>query len=176
MSAVFVTNQYGAKVLFDSKGLIGKFRNSNNNIVTSDDGIKRRNPNTPELWYMILENEDKIQRAREYPGFGKMFDETKDEPVWNTLGNLKTLGDPSKAKEQKPVIQADVEAKLKDNSEEIKKQYATKSRRYGELFSLVCKSGGEILKNADPMLVAEFKQLQVELGISEKEVLEEATS
>ena len=63
---VFVTNQYGAKVLFDSQGEIGRFRDSYNNVIQgADDGIKRRAGNA--LWYMILENDkdaDKWIRSR----------------------------------------------------------------------------------------------------------------
>lgn len=169
---VFVTNQFGAKVLYDDKGLIGKFSNSNNNIMVGDDGIPRRNSKVPELWYMVLHNEELIERARKYPGFGKMFNETNEQPVWQTLGNLRTLQDPSSANAQtqkkSSPIEADAKAIAEKESAEFKKSMVAKSRRYGELFSLVCKAGGDIRKDADQVLVAEFKLLQEELGITEK--------
>lgn len=171
---VFVTNQFGAKQLWDAEGFIGKFENSNNNIIIADDGIKRRDSRTPELWYMVLSDAGLIERAKRYPGFGKMFNITEQQPVWNTLNNLKTLSDPNAASavtNKSKEIEADQEAKIKkgieSGKEDLKNVYKEKSRRYAQLFSLVAKKGGAIMKDADPVLVDEFKLLQEELGIEE---------
>jgi hypothetical protein len=170
MKTVFVTNQFGAKVLFDEKGLIGKFKNSNNNIIKSDDGILRRSATTPNLWYMVLDDEDKIERAKRYPGYGIMFSESKNEPVFNTLGNLRTLSDPNAGVPNgKTIIPADeVKGDASIGFEEYRKQMAKDSRRYGDLFSEICKAGGEYIKGANPQLIAEFEQLQIKLGVIEK--------
>lgn len=171
---VFVTNQFGAKQLWDKEGFIGEFRNSNNNVIVADDGIKRRDSRTPELWYMTLSDPELINRAMKYPGFGKMFNVTDKEPVWNTLKNLKTLSDPNAASavaSQTKAIEADMEAKVKagveSGKEDLKNIYKEKSRRYAYLFSQVAKKGGAIMKDADPVLVNEFKELQEFLGIDE---------
>lgn len=174
MRIIFVTNQFGPKVLYDDIGLIGKFKDAVSNVVQGDDGIKRRVGKS--LWYMILEKEELIERARKYPGFGVMFKETTTEPVWKTLDNIRTIQDPNSpaAVQANKPIEADIKATAERETESVKKAFAAKSRRYGELFSLVCKAGGEILKNADPVLVNEFKHLQTELGITETVEQEEA--
>lgn len=173
MRKVYVTNQFGSKVLYDDLGLIGKFKDSYSNIVTGDDGIKRRVGDS--LWFMVLDNEKLIERAENYPGFGVMFNISENEPVWNTLKNLKTIQDPnSPAAQGKPTIQADVDAKVEKEVDSLKKQMATDMKRYGLLYSNICKAGGAYMKDADPVLIAEFEQLQVKLGI--KEEIEEAVS
>lgn len=168
---VFVTNQFGAKVLYDDEGLLGKFKDSHSNIVIGDDGIRRRVGDS--LWYMILEDEKLIERAKKYPGFGTMFNITSNEPVWNTLQNLKTIQDPNSPAAQAKPIQADIEAQADKKIESIKKQMAVDSRRYGLLFSTICKAGGGYLKDADPVLIAEFEQLKAKLGIEEAEAVPE---
>lgn len=169
---VFVTNQFGSKVLYDDLGLIGKFKDSYSNIVTGDDGIKRRVGDS--LWFMVLENEQLIERAKNYPGFGIMFNTTDQEPVWNTLKNLRTIQDPNSPAAQGKPIQADVDAKVEKEVDSYKKQMAADMKRYGILYSNICKAGGAYMKDADPVLIAEFEQLQVKLGI--KEDIEEAVS
>jgi hypothetical protein len=163
---VFVTDQYGAKVLYDNEGLIGKFKDSYSNVITADDGEKRRVGKS--LWFMVLDEADKIERAKSYPGFKKMFNIHEGEPVWNTLGNIKTLADPNAASAiDVGRIQANIEAKKDKEMEDIKNQLAIDTRRYGELFGLICKAGGDYLRDADPELIAEFEKLQVKLGIKE---------
>lgn len=159
---VFVTDQFGPKKLWDKEGLIGEFKDSLSNVVQSDDGIKRRVGQS--LWYMVLSDSAKIERAKSYPGFGVAFKVTTDEPVWNTLGNLKTTDDPNSAQANIGQIKANLAKEL----DEEKKQIQTDSRRYGELFAQVCKAGGGFINGANPALVEEFKQLQIKLGIVEK--------
>ena len=154
---IFVTDRFGAKVLFDEGGLIGKFKNTNNNIVTGDDGIMRRDSKTKELWVMVLDNEDKIKRAKAYPGFGTAFNIVAKEPVYNTLNNLRTLQEPQPEVHTAPSM-SDVE----------RKTMQAEMKRYGILYGVICKKGGEYLKDADPQLIAEFEQIKERMGIVEE--------
>ncbi len=175
---VFVTNQQGPKRLWDKDGLIGKFKNSNNNIVTPDDGVPRRDMRVDAIWYMVIDADrdaDKVERAKKYPGFGTSFNITDEEPVWNTVSNLRTIQDPNAASAiNANQIKADVVAEQQEELENQKRQNATDMRRYGILFSKVCKAGGAFLADADPKLVEEFKQLRDKHGITEEPVAEVA--
>ena len=171
-NVVFVTNHLGPKVLWDLKGKIGTFKNTNNNVTTADDGVLRRDMKIPGIWCMVLTDPDRIQRMKDYPTFGKDFNITSKEPVWNTVNNLRTLKDPNAASAiNADQIKADIMAdqqKKQEDFEEKQKQDAVDMRRYGNLWSEVCKAGGAFLADADPVLVTEFKELQEKLGINEE--------
>ena len=173
MHAIFVTNELGPKRLYDDEGLIGIFKDSYSDVIAGkDDGIKRRQGNS--AWFMELDDEKKIERAKKYPGFNVHFHIYEGKPIWNTLHNLKTLQDPNSANSiNVQQLKNDLQSENAKNLEEIKKQMAADSKRYGELFGLVCKAGGEYLKDADPALVAEHKALKEKLGIVEEAVVNE---
>lgn len=172
MRAVFITDEFGPKVLLDKDGLIGNFTNTNINIVKGDDGIKRRVGK--QLWTMVLTDDALIERVKKLPSFDKSVKLSDNEPVYNTLNNLKSLSDPGVSMVQN---MESLQNKMREDNEaefkEEKLKLVTKTKRYGELFSLVCKAGGGFLKDADPVLVQEFKDLQVDLGIVEQPVKNE---
>ena len=172
MRAVFVTDEFGPKQLLDKDGLIGTFSNTNINIVKGDDGIKLRVGR--QMWVMILTDDALIERVKKLPSFDKSVKLSDKEPVYNTLNNIKTLSDPGASM---VANMEQLQNKMReDNEVELKKEklnLATKTKRYGELFSLVCKAGGGFLKDADETLVQEFKDLQVDLGIAEQSVKNE---
>ena len=160
--AIFVTDHLGAKHLYDHLGLIGKFQNTSSDIIKGDDGIRRHDVNKPQIWVMTLTDPELIKRARAYPGFGRSFREVENEPLFNTMKNIKTINDPNNPQY---IQQAD----LQKNFDKEKADLKAKSQRYGFLFSQICKAGGEYLKDADPALITEFEALKVDLGITEKE-------
>lgn len=173
-NVIFITDQFGDKKIYDNKGLVGVFKDSYSNVIKGDDGILRRTGRS--LWYMILSDPDKIERAKNYPGFGTSFKLSENEPVWNTLGNIKTLQDPNSMAANMGKMKADITQQvtktLKADIEAERKQLAIDSKRYGELWSQICKAGGGYLKDADPNLIAEFETLRVKLGIKETPVEE----
>lgn len=171
MKAVFITDEFGPKEIWDKDGLIGRFTNTNLDVIKGkDDSIKRRVGR--QLWAMVLTDDSLIERAEKFPSFNRSFKRTEQEPVYNTLNNLKRLHDPNLATNTE-----ELEKRLrKENEDEFVKEktkLVSKTKRFGELYSLVCKAGGEFLKDADPVLVQEFKDLQVELGIKEAPVKNE---
>lgn len=174
--AVFVTDQFGGKKLYDDLGLIGEFRDTYSNIVQGDDGIKKRIGKA--LWVMTLDNPKKIERARNYPGFGTSFKEVDKEPVFKTLNNIRTLTDPNAYNAEAVKKAVDENDKEKQKlardlaiAERDKKQLAQDSRRWAELYSLLLKSDGNYKANANPELIAEFEKLNEKLGLA-KEVSE----
>jgi hypothetical protein len=172
MRAVFITDEFGPKELWDKEGLIGRFTNTNINIVKGDDGIKRRVGK--QLWTMVLTDDAIIERVKKLPSFNKSVMLSDKEPVYNTLNNIKSLGDPGASmianiEQLQNKLRDDNQAELKEE----KLKLVTKTKRYGELFALVCKAGGVFLKDADPVLVQEFKDLQADLGIKEEPVKNE---
>ena len=175
METVFVTKRLGGKVLYDEEGLIGKFKNTNNDLVQGDDGIKRRDMKKENIWFMVLEDPNKVERAKKYPGFGISFNITQNKPVFNTLNNLKTFagttGFPSIDKEG---LKSEVKKELASEIQEEKIKLAAASREYGKLYGELHKLGGALRKDADPVKVARLKELEEQLGIKEKaEVKEE---
>ena len=163
---VFVTDNRGFKRLFDDQGLIGKFENTNLDLTRVDDGTLRRTGKGQ--WIMVLddsteEGKNKIERAKKIRHYGKKYKIVDKEPITRAVDNLKTLAQPDR-----PTAPKGVEVTDDEKEEKIRKQYATKMREYGLLFSEVCKAGGSFLKTADPQKVERFKQLQSELGIEEE--------
>lgn len=158
--AIYVTDQFGPTELWDNEGFIGKFTDTNNNLIVSDDGIKRRNANIKNIWVMVLTDPALITRADKYPGCGLRFKRTDQEPVFHSMNTLKTLDDPNQ--------NSKVTSLQEENSKLVqeKELVMQKSRRYGKLYSQICKAGGEYIKDADPALIKEFEQLEQDLEIS----------
>uniref|UniRef100_A0A6M3XSK4 Uncharacterized protein n=1 Tax=viral metagenome TaxID=1070528 RepID=A0A6M3XSK4_9ZZZZ len=160
---IYVTDQFGGKKLFDKKGLIGKFQDSYNNVIAgSDDGIKRRVGKA--LWFMTVDedNKDLIKRIENYPGYGITFKRYDKEPVYHTLNNLRTLQAPNTG------IPNDMHKTLLEQEKMKNAELIADSKRYGILFSKICKAGGAYLEGANPELIKEFETLKQKLGISEK--------
>ena len=66
-------------------------------------------------------------------------------------------------------VQAAAMELAKEQMKAEREQNAADMRRYGQLFSQICKAGGDYVTNADPQLIAEFENLQKKLGIKENE-------
>lgn len=169
---VFITNQHGAKILHDSQGEIGKFTNSQNNVVETDEGLKR-NSRIPNIWFLAFDEEkdaDKIARVKALKTYGSAITETKDEITVNQLNNLRQTDDPNRM---------NPESIKKIASDQASKQYAEDRleykkamRRYGQLFSQICKNGGAYIVGADPALIKEFEELKKKYDIDEEKTEE----
>ncbi|MFA5715248.1 MAG: hypothetical protein WC998_05890 [Candidatus Paceibacterota bacterium] len=169
---IFVTNRHGVKVLHDKEGLIGKFTDSKNDIVETDEGLKK-NSKIENIWFLAFDEEidtDKIARVRKLKSYGSSITETKNEITVAQLNNLRQTNDPNKMTPE--VIRKIASEEAKAQYDNDKRQYQIDMRRYGQLFSTICKNGGGYVKDADPALIKEFEELKAKHEIEEETVEE----
>ena len=174
--AIFITNQFGPKRIYDDEGYIGEFKDTFTNIIRGvDDGIKRRAGDA--MWVMVLTDPGKIERIRKYPSFLKgAIKEVEKEPVYKTLNNVRTIQDPNSASSilSEALAKNDIEkAKLEKElaiAQSEKQKMAQYSRRYGELYSKIIKADGGYRNSATPDLIQEFEDLKERLGIVEEKI------
>lgn len=165
---VFITNRFGAKKLHDSQGLIGEFVDSKNDIIETEEGLKK-NAKIENLWFLAFDAEadaEKIERVRKLKSFGTAIQETDSVPIIGQINTLRATSDPNKVSAE-AVLKIAEEQQKKFDSE--RGQLAKDSKRYGQLFAQICKNGGGYIANADPTLIAEFEDLKNKLGINEEQ-------
>jgi hypothetical protein len=169
---IFVTNQHGAKILHDKDGFIGKFINSQNNVIETDEGLKK-NSKIENIWFLAFDENsdaDKIERVRKLKSYRSAITETKNEITVAQLNNLRQTNDPNKMTPEAIRKIASEEATAQYDKD--RKQYQADMKRYGQLFAQICKNGGGYVKDADPELVKEFEELKAKHEI-EEEIVEE---
>jgi hypothetical protein len=176
---IFITNRFGPKILYDKEGLIGKFTDTKNDILETNEGLIR-NDMIKNVWYMVLEDQALIDRVKATSSFqNKIIQETDSEPMIGKVNNLKSVSDPNAynpeatkrmIEESARKLNAENNMKLaaeRKNMEAEKEQMIADSRRYAVLYSQITKKNGGYVANADPELIKEFEQLQQKLGIEE---------
>ena len=157
MKVTFITHDNNAKELWDDEGLIGNFTDAKMNLQIADDGIARRVG--VGTWFMVLEDEKKIERVKKYPGFGTAFKVYEGAGISKVASTLRTLSDPNAA--------------VQNNNAELDKLKADKlqmqkdSQEYAVLYSKVAKSDGGYVKNAKPEDIARFEELKKKMGLEE---------
>jgi hypothetical protein len=170
---IFISGDFNASVIWNQEGTkkLLEFRNTHNNVIKSDDGNNHRIGQA--TWVCVKQNntdEEKadIEAIRKLPGYGTQFKETDSMPLEGGAVSLKQFGERNNQKAiDAAVIRAREDAKLEAEGE--KQILISKMKRFAVLSAQVQKVGGEIAANADPALVEEFKQLKLELEISDEE-------
>jgi len=163
---IYVTDKLSPKVIHDNVGYLCTFINTKDNIIAMNEGLEK-NDKMPNIWFVVLTDEEKIKRMESLKGFGTIIKEQSSEPIIGQTLNLRTAV-PGGVNEAQIRQQANKEAELKykTDQDQMKKDVT----RYGELFAIVGKNGGGTIKGAEPALVQEFKDLKEKLGIKEKEL------
>lgn len=167
---IYVTDKLSPKIIHDDQGYLCTFTDTKDNILRVNEGLEK-NDSMPNVWFVVITDPEKIKRIEALKGFGSVIKEAKAEPIIGQTLNLKSQVGPAAINEAQIRQQATQQAQVQLNKE--REQMKADSKRYGELFSKICKNGGGYVVNADPAEVQEFEQLKTKLGIEEKKENEE---
>ncbi len=177
-TAIFITNDHGPKTLWNPDGTIklGQFVSQRDNLMMVQGRIT---PVGSATWVLALPNDTPKQQEivnmvrahphfrKEFQNVGHVFYEVDAAPITGTVSNLRSIHDPN----QKNTANKELdEAKVQlSQAQKEKAEYKEKMKRFAILSAMVQKAGGGILKDADPIEVAEFQKLKIEMEIEENE-------
>jgi hypothetical protein len=151
----FLGSRRSPSRLFDSQGLIGEFTNRGGTTSRQGDGTLVRNDDQVWIMEISIEDKERLERVKNYPGYGVKFRQITHVPLTGGKKNIHTGA--SNLDQIKQEAKAEQEALYKEKLEKFKKFYSLEAK--------LLDKDGKPNKKADPEQLKEMETLKTELEI-----------